>query len=82
MRIGSGVALVVIGAILAFAVNVTPAGIDLQTVGYILMAAGVFLLVVTLVVAFRGRSRSRTTETTVDPATGRQVQRTEYRDEV
>ena len=41
MRIGSSIALIVIGAIVAFAVDFQVAGVDLRLIGYILMAAGV-----------------------------------------
>jgi hypothetical protein len=41
MGIGVGIFLIVIGAIMAFALNVTVAGIDLDVVGWILMLAGV-----------------------------------------
>jgi len=41
MGIGVGIFLIVIGAILAFAVDGTVAGIDLVVVGWILMLAGV-----------------------------------------
>ncbi len=37
---GAGVALVVLGAILAFAVRAEAPGVDVQTVGLILMVAG------------------------------------------
>jgi hypothetical protein len=40
MGIGVSVFLIAIGAILAFAVNVSARGIDLSTVGVILMIAG------------------------------------------
>ncbi|GAA1166899.1 hypothetical protein GCM10009584_04850 [Ornithinimicrobium humiphilum] len=50
MGIGLGIVLLVIGAILAFAVNFTMAGgIEITTVGYILMAAGVLALILGLV---------------------------------
>lgn len=50
MGIGLGIVLLVIGAILAFAVQFTFAGgIEIQTVGYILMAAGVLSLILGLV---------------------------------
>ncbi|MFJ4225041.1 DUF6458 family protein [Microbacterium sp. NPDC089695] len=57
MTIGSGVVLFVIGAILVFALNVQLDWIDLDMVGYILMAAGVvaFIIGVILLVARRGR---------------------------
>jgi uncharacterized membrane protein HdeD (DUF308 family) len=41
MGIGAAIFLIVIGAILTFAVHVTVAGLDLQVVGWILMLAGV-----------------------------------------
>ena len=40
MGLGTGIALIVIGAILAFAVNVDVPAVDLTLIGYILMAAG------------------------------------------
>lgn len=55
MSIGTGVALVVIGAILYFAVHVTVSGIDIATVGLILMGVGAVVFVVGLILAFRGR---------------------------
>ena len=41
MGIGTSIFLIAVGAILAFAVNVRTNGIDLQTVGVILMLVGV-----------------------------------------
>lgn len=49
MGIGLGIFFVVIGAILAFAVNLEVTGVDITTVGYILMAAGVLALLLGLV---------------------------------
>jgi hypothetical protein len=48
MGIGVSVFLIAIGAILAFAVNVAVSGLDLSTVGWILMAAGTIGLIVAL----------------------------------
>ncbi len=50
MGIGASVFLIAVGAILAFAVNVTTSGIDLSTVGYILMIVGTIGLLVALAV--------------------------------
>lgn len=50
MGIGGSVFLLAVGAILAFAVNATVAGLDIHVVGFILMAAGVIGLAVTLMV--------------------------------
>lgn len=49
MGLGLGIFLLVIGAILAFAVNASFSGIEVSTIGYILMAAGVLTLLLGLV---------------------------------
>lgn len=49
MYIGGSIALLAIGAILSFAVQDSIAGIDLIMVGYILMAAGVLGIVLSLI---------------------------------
>jgi uncharacterized protein DUF6458 len=51
VSIAASLALIAIGAILRYAVNVDIADIDLQTVGLILMIVGVLGLVVTLFLA-------------------------------
>lgn len=74
MGIGSGIALFVIGAILAFAVNLDLGGVaNLQTIGYILMAAGVVIFLISLVFVFRRRSVESVSRSTVDPANGQRV---------
>ncbi|MBT1545985.1 MULTISPECIES: DUF6458 family protein [Curtobacterium] len=80
MRIGSSIALIVIGAIVAFALNIQLAGIDLRLIGYILMAAGVVLLIISLAVAFGGRRTTTTTRSGVDPASGEQITQQDRRD--
>ncbi len=77
MYIGLGIVLVVIGAILSFALNVDIPGIDDDTLGFILMAAG--LVAILLSFAMRGRTRgySATRTSHVDPATGQRVDRTD-----
>ena len=59
MGIGVSVFLIAIGAILAFAVNVAVSGLDLSTVGWILMAAGTIGLLVALI-TMNGWGGSRT----------------------
>ncbi|HSP60626.1 MAG TPA: DUF6458 family protein [Ornithinimicrobium sp.] len=49
MGLGLGIFLLAVGAILAFAVEYTFAGIEVHTIGYILMAAGVLTLLLGLV---------------------------------
>lgn len=46
---GGSVFLIALGAILAFAVTVSAEGFNLNTVGYILMAAGALGVVLTLI---------------------------------
>ena len=63
MGIGISIFLIAVGAILAFAVHETVNGIDLQTVGWILMVVGAIGIVLFLAV-FMPRRRSYTRETT------------------
>ena len=49
MSIGASIFLLVIGAILTFAVNVSTEGFNINTVGIILMVAGVIGLLLSLV---------------------------------
>ena len=67
MSIGLGIVLFVIGAILAFALNVSVDWIDLQLVGYILMIAGAVVVILGIVLLAR-RRRSVTTSTPEDPS--------------
>jgi hypothetical protein len=69
MGIGFSIFLLALGAILAFAVNATVAGLDISIVGWILMAAGVIGLILTMVV-LAPRRRRTVTETTTTPAVG------------
>ena len=62
MGIGAGIVLIAVGAILAFAVNFSVSGIEISTVGFILMVAGVVGIVVALVM---NSQRSRTQHTIV-----------------
>jgi hypothetical protein len=48
MSIGSSIFLIALGAILKFAVNATVSGISIQTIGVILMVAGIIGLIVSL----------------------------------
>ena len=55
MGIGTSIFLLAIGAILAFAVTDAISGVDLTTVGYILMAAGALGLIISMAVMGRAR---------------------------
>ena len=58
MGIGVSVFLIAVGAILTFAVNATVSGLDLSTVGVILMVVGAIGLATTLLI-FGGRGTGR-----------------------
>jgi membrane-bound ClpP family serine protease len=74
MGIGTGIALFVIGAILAFAISIPLGGyIDLSLIGYILMGAGVVVFLISLVFALRKRQSTTTVRESVDPASGQSV---------
>lgn len=82
MSIGFGILLIVIGAILRFALNMELAWINLLLVGNILMGAGVVVFILGLVFTFR-RRRSTSTQSTVvnPPESGSAVRRTDRTDE-
>lgn len=58
MTIGMSIFLIALGAILAFAVTATVAGIEIQTVGVILMVAGAIGLVIGLFLFASDRRRT------------------------
>lgn len=57
MTIGSSIFLIALGAILAFAVTASVAGIEIQTIGVILMIAGAIGLAVGLFMMTTARRR-------------------------
>ncbi|WP_404432761.1 DUF6458 family protein [Microbacterium lacus] len=75
MSIGAGILLFVIGAILAFAVNVEVEWANLDMIGYILMGAGALIALIGIVLLARRRQSDTVTRTAVDPAAGEQVTR-------
>jgi hypothetical protein len=75
MSIGAGIFLLVVGAILAFAVDLQVAGVDLKTIGYILMLAGLVGVILGIVLITRRRQSVSTTRSAVDPASGEQITR-------
>jgi Domain of unknown function (DUF6458) len=58
MGIGFSIFLLAVGAILAFAVHATVAGMDIHVVGWILMAAGALGLLLTMVLLAPRRRRT------------------------
>ena len=73
MGIGTGIFIFVVGAILAFAINVQVTWVDLNFVGYLLMGAGIVIFIISLVLVMRKRSSLTTTRTAVDPSNNEQV---------
>jgi hypothetical protein len=68
MGIGVSVLLLAVGAILAFAVKATTImGVEVHTVGYIIMAAGVIGLIWSLIVASRYRRATPVDTVVADP---------------
>ena len=73
MSIGLGIFLFVVGAILAFALNVEVSWIDLNLVGYLLMGAGFIITIIGIVLMVRKRQSITTVHSSVDPASGTRV---------
>jgi hypothetical protein len=76
MYIGVGIFLIVVGAILAFALNASVDVVNLGMIGWICMAAGALAILLSLIMANRrtaagGYSARRVSHT--DPATGSRV---------
>jgi hypothetical protein len=76
--IGGSIFLIVVGAILAFAVNVSLGWLDLNVVGWVMMLAGAVGLILTL---WFWQSRRRTVVTAA-PVDERRVVRESHRTEV
>ena len=54
MGIGTSIFLIAVGAILRYAVNVTVQGVEIDTVGLILIVVGIVGLVISLAIVFMG----------------------------
>ncbi len=70
MGIGTSIFLLAVGAILTFAIDASIGGLDLDVVGWILMAAGVLGLIMTTLVW----GRRRQVVTTEEPVEYRRVE--------
>lgn len=82
MSIGLGIFLIALGAIITFALPGLwdVPGVDWTLIGYILMAAGAAVTVISIIAAVSRRNRTSVTRTAVDPETGERIQRTRRRD--
>lgn len=67
---GAGMTLMIVGAVLAFAVRRETPGVDVQTVGVILLVAGALVIAH----ARRGSVRERTVTRVEDPLAAEQAQ--------
>jgi hypothetical protein len=76
MRLGTGIVLLALGAILTFAVRADLSGLDLQVVGWILMAVGALGIVLELAVFAPRRHRVVRTEASGLAADGAPARRT------
>lgn len=57
MTVGISIFLIAVGAILRYAVNASVSGIEIETVGLILMIAGIIGLVIALAVIFMAKDQ-------------------------
>ncbi len=73
MTMGGGIALMVIGAILAFAIKLQNSFVDLDLVGWILTIAGFVVFVIGLALLLRRRQSVTTARVAVDPVSGERV---------
>jgi uncharacterized membrane protein YgdD (TMEM256/DUF423 family) len=74
------VVMIVVGAILEFAVSVTTSGFNINTIGMILLIVGIVLFVVSLVVLVTGSSRRSTLQEDVRSVPGGEQRIVEQRD--
>jgi hypothetical protein len=65
MSLGLGIFLVVVGAVLVYALNITVDWVDLDLVGYILMGAGAVIIIIGIVLLTRKRTSVSTTRSGV-----------------
>lgn len=64
MTIGGSIALIIIGAILRFAITWTPQYVNIQAMGVILMLGGVVVLAISLTLFYTRRRSQGTTQVT------------------
>jgi hypothetical protein len=84
MGLGVSLILIAVGAVLAWAVEAEVSGLDVQTVGWILLVVGAIGALLSLVFwsSWAGPGYARRRETIVDDGAPVRRRRTEYVDEV
>ena len=70
MGIGSGIFLVIVGAIVAYALNFNVKWVDQNLIGYLLMGGGAIVFLISMVSTFKKRSTTVTTHSAVDNSAG------------
>jgi hypothetical protein len=75
--IGASIFLIAVGAIIAFALEVRVGWLDLDVVGWVLMAAGAIGLILTMTI-WSGRRRTVVTTPTTERRVVEEPTRTEY----
>jgi hypothetical protein len=73
VSIGLGIFLFVVGAILTFALNFESEFINIDLVGYLLMGAGLVVVIIGIALLARRRQSVSTTRSAVDPASGERI---------
>ena len=74
------IVLIIVGAILDFAITVTTKGFNINTIGVILLIVGVITFLISLFVLFSGGSRRSTMHEDVRSVPGGQERTVEQRD--
>jgi hypothetical protein len=75
MRIGLGLILLAVGAVLTWAVNATVSGVDIKVVGVILMVVGALGIILSLLTleSFRGPGEAHRRDAVTGPDGGQTV---------
>lgn len=77
MGIGSGIFLVVAGAVVRYALKFNIKWVDQNLIGYLLMGGGALVFLISLVLVFGKNSSTVTTHSVVDPNSGEKNTSTE-----
>jgi membrane-bound ClpP family serine protease len=73
VSIGLGIFLFVVGAILVWGLDVDGGVVNIDTIGFILMGAGLVTVIIGIALLARRRQTISTTRSAVDPASGERV---------